>query len=118
MRALLVRRERVREVRELLLSRGIEFFEERDNYHFLFIFPKSVDLDLNGKWCYLVNENIDEIETKGNTFKIDGPRDTIGIFAPQFEKRGLKVKMDDPDCVIEIKKWGKKYLISVSSVFP
>ena len=95
MRSLLVRRERVREVRELLLSRDIEFFEERDNYHFLFIFPKSVDQNLNGKWCHLVNENIDEIETKGNTFKIDGPRDTIGIFAPQFEKRGMKVKMEN-----------------------
>ncbi len=115
MKTLLVRRERSKEVRETLISKGIEFYEERDNFHFLFIFPFLPEkLDLNGKWSYLVADKSDEVETRGSTFKIEGSRDLIDLFAPAFEKRGLKVKLENPDNLIEIKRWGVKYLISVS----
>ncbi len=114
-RALLVRRERAKGIRESLLSKGTEFYEERDNFHFLFVFPKfQEESELNGKWSYLVDGDISEIETREGTFKIEGPRDAIDIFAPKFEKRGLKVNLDNPDNLIEIKRWGRKYLISVS----
>ncbi|MCL4447646.1 MAG: hypothetical protein M0Z77_00800 [Thermoplasmatales archaeon] len=115
MKALLVRRERVREVRDGLISMGIEFYEERDNFHFLFIFPELKEsTGLNGKVCYLVSEEIGEVSTSGSTFKIEGPRDAINLFAPLFEKRGLKARMENPENLIEIKKWGTKYLISVA----
>jgi hypothetical protein len=114
-KSLLVRREKAKVVREELISRKIEFYEERDGFHFLFIFPVMRDeIGLNGKWSYLVGDEIDEVEIKKGTFKIDGSKEVIDLFAPKFEKRGLNVKMDEPDNLIEIKKWGKKYLISVS----
>ncbi|MCL5874450.1 MAG: hypothetical protein M1161_03825 [Candidatus Thermoplasmatota archaeon] len=115
MKSLLVRREKAKQVREELISMEIEFYEERDGFHFLFIFPVPRDeIGLSGKWAYLVGEEVEEVETKEGTFKIDGSREVINLFAPKFEKRGLKVKMENPDNLIEIKRWGKKYLISVS----
>ncbi len=115
MKSLQVRRERAGAIREDLISRGVEFYEERDGFHYLFIFPELRDeVALNGKWCYLVGDDIDEVETKEGTFKIEGSRGVIEMFAPKFENRGLKVRMDNPDNLIEIKRWGRKYLISVS----
>ena len=114
-KALLVRRERSKETRESLISMGVEFYEERNNFYFLFIFPDMKGTkDLGGKWHYLIDENPKEVETKGSTFKIEGSREVIDLFAPSFEKRGLKVKLENPDNLIEIKRWGKKYLLSVS----
>jgi hypothetical protein len=114
-KALLVRREKSNEMRQRLIAVGTEFYEERDNFHYLFIFPDLKEsLKTDGKWCYLLNGDIDEVETAGKTFRIEGRKEMIDLFAPRFEKRGLKVDLDNPDIVVEIRKWGRKYLISVS----
>ncbi len=113
--ALLVRREKAQRVREDLISRGIEFYEERDSFHFLFIFPSKIGYSTSsGKSCYLVGNSVEEVPTHGSTFKIEGSREAIRAFASLFEKRGLKARMEDPDNLIEIRRWDGKYLVSVS----
>lgn len=114
MKAILVRREKANVLRENLLAKGIEFYEERDNFHLLFIFPGQFDADIGYKCSYIVDDSVDEVTVSGSTFKIVGSHEVIDRFAGKFENKGLKVKMEEPDNVIEIKKWGPKYLISVS----
>jgi hypothetical protein len=114
-KAILVRKEKSNEMRQKLIAEDIEFYEERDNFHYLFIFPDlKKSLKTNGKHCYLLNGEIDEVETQGKTFRIEGRKEMIDLFAPKFEKRGLKVNLDNPDIVVEVRKWGKRYLVSVS----
>ncbi|MEM0135253.1 MAG: hypothetical protein QXU18_08535 [Thermoplasmatales archaeon] len=115
MKALLIRKEKANIFRDTLLLKGIEFYEERDNFHFLFIFPRQDDFSEAGyKTSYLLDESVDEVEVSGTTFKIVGSHEAIANFANKFENRGLKAKMDNPDNLIEIKRWGSKYLVSVS----
>lgn len=115
MKSLLVRREKSSAVRLALISRGIQFYEERDNFHYLFIFPNLREsIELEGKWCYLTGPDTEEIEIRGETFKIEGPRALIDLFAPLFERRGLKVKLEGCDNKIKIRRWGTKFLVSVS----
>ena len=115
MKAILVRREKANAMREDLTSKRIEFYEERDNFHLLFILPGQIDdADSTYKYSYLVEDSVDEVSVSGSTFKIVGSHEAINRFAGKFEDKGLKVKMEEPDNVIEIKKWGSKYLISVS----
>ncbi|MGC8561760.1 MAG: hypothetical protein ACP5UZ_02375 [Thermoplasmata archaeon] len=115
MKAILVRKEKANVLRESLISNGVEFYEERDNFHLLFIFPGKIDgLDSGYKISYLVDDSVDEVNVSGSTFKIVGPHEAIDRFAGKFENKGLKAKMEEPDSLIEIKKWGSKYLISVS----
>ncbi len=117
MKALLVRRERADIVRNVLISSETEFFEEAQGFHYLFVIPSSQSLqNLEGKWCYLTDGSIDEIAVEGKTFKIEGGRDTIDRFAPKFEARGMKVRLEGPDAVIYIRRWNKKFLVSVSGV--
>lgn len=117
MKALFVRKEKSNGVRSALLSSEMEFFEETDGFHSLFILPEAPpNKKLEGKWCYVVDGNIDEIDIEGKSFRIEGNREAIDKFAPKFEGRELKVKLEAPDLVLEIKKWNRKYLISVSSV--
>lgn len=113
--SLLVRKEKFLSARDALLSMEIHFYEETKGFHSLFIFPEEVNLvDVEGKLCYLVDEDTTEVPLKGETFKIVGSRDLIEKFAPNFEQKGLKVKLDNPDTIYEIKRWGSKFLISVS----
>lgn len=115
MKALLTRREKSHEIRNNLISNNIEFYEETKNFYTLFIFPKDYPNGLNGKIVDLINDDeIDSILLKGQTFKIDGNREVIDIFAPRIINRNLKVKLENPDITLEIHKWGNKYIINVS----
>lgn len=116
MKALLIRREKARPTREVLISAKIEFYEETKNFHTAFIFPGvRPDVYLPGKWVDLLDENeVSSVEIKGMTFRIDASRDVIDIFAPKFIAKGLKVKLENPDAILEIHRWGNKYVVSVS----
>ncbi len=115
MKALLTRREKSHEIRNRLISSNIEFYEETKSFYTIFIFPGRFPENLNGKIVdFIDEEEIDSIPLEGQTFKIDGNREVIDIFAPRIMKRNLKVKLENPDITLEIHKWGNKYLISVS----
>jgi tRNA(Ser,Leu) C12 N-acetylase TAN1 len=60
-----------------------------------------------------VDDSIQEIELSGKTFAIRGSRESIERFAPLLEAKGMLVDLENPDLTLEIRKWGKKFLISV-----
>ena len=98
MKAILVRREKANVLRQDLISKQIEFYEERDNFHLLFIYPGQIkDADSTYTYSYLVEDSVDEVSVSGSTFKIVGSHEAINSFAGKFEEKGLKVKMEEPD---------------------
>lgn len=114
-KSLLVRKEKYSKIRDILLSKKVEFFEENKGFHSLFVFPGMNDTgNMDGQLCYLVDESIEEVKVDGKTFKIDAARNIIDNFAPKFENENLRVKLENPDVIVKIRRWGKKYLISVS----
>lgn len=117
MKGLFVRKEKSNDFRNSLINKEIVFFEESKSFYTLFLFPEGIPEITGGKIVDLINENdIGNIEIPGQTFKIDGTRDLIDIFAPKIIERGFKVKLDNPDTVLEIHRWGNKYVINVSLV--
>jgi hypothetical protein len=117
-KGILVRREKYSSARAALLSKDIEFFEESNGYYTLFLFPVAgTEVDVGGKPCYLIDGDTSEVEFEGKTFKIEGKREVIDEFAPKFERRNLKVDLEKPDVILEIRRWNGRYLVSVSSVF-
>ncbi|MEM3318244.1 MAG: hypothetical protein QXT80_01705 [Thermoplasmatales archaeon] len=118
MRGLLVRKEKAHAVRRKLLENNDEFIEEENRSHTLFLFPTGAGLDYReGKMVYLVDDSLDEVNFNGRTFAIRGNKESIEKFAPIIESRGMRVDLENPDIIFEIKKWRRKYVISVSSVF-
>jgi len=111
---ILVRREKESNLRKRLLDEGVEFYEEKDRFHTLFLFPSGLPADPSeGKKVYFVDDSIQEIELSGKTFAIRGSRESIERFAPLLEAKGMLVDLENPDLTLEIRKWGKKFLISV-----
>ncbi len=117
MKCYLVRKEKFRFIRDKLVKENIEFIEEHSNFHVLII-PLSGSLDnyyKDGREFELMDEEqIKSIIPNGSTFKIDATRGLIDKFAQYFIEKGMKVNLENPDLVIEIKKWKNKYLVNVS----
>ncbi|MEM0128445.1 MAG: hypothetical protein QXO03_05120 [Thermoplasmatales archaeon] len=115
MMGLFVRKEKAALIKKKLLERNEEFVEEEDRFHTLFLFLDKKDIDYEyGKNVYLVDDSLDEIELKGKTFAIKGSRDSIDKFAPALEAKGMKVDLDKPDVLFDIKRWKGKFIVSVS----
>ncbi|MGC8645590.1 MAG: hypothetical protein ACP5UO_04915 [Thermoplasmata archaeon] len=114
MKGILVRREKAASLRKRLIEKGVEFYEEREGFHILFLFPSgSLPDESGGKNVYLVDSSLKEIDVKGKSFAIRGGKEAIDRFAPLLEKQGMKVDLEHPDVTLEIRRWGSKFLVNV-----
>lgn len=117
MKCYIVRKDKYKYLRDELIKENVEFLEEFSDFKVLII-PLSEGHDFSKdsikEYEIMGEEKVRDINFDGYTFKIESTKGIIEEFAKEYIKKGKKVDLENPDKIIEIKKWNNKYLVNVS----
>ncbi|MFP3300703.1 MAG: hypothetical protein RXN92_06510 [Thermoplasmatales archaeon] len=110
-----VRKEKFNDIKSRLIQENIEFLEDEAKFHVLIIPLSQKEIENIGKKYLLMEEKeVGELDFPGQSFRIESSKDVIDKFAGLFISKGKRVDLENPENIIEIKKWKGKYLVSVS----